>query len=142
MALFLASLVLEYKNMKFETSTEEIEKISSDGTVIFFFQDKKGFTPAKSYKLLSDSHQKAVENALSLAKFKAKSGEIVSVPFEKGSLISQVLAVGLGKKEEFDQNELRKTSAAIAKKIKGKVNSLVFPLTQESDLGIALKTQV
>lgn len=127
--------------MKFETSSDKVEKISSDGTVIFFFQNKKGFTPVKSFKSLSSAHQQTLNIALALSKFKAKAGEIVAVPFEKGSLISQVLAVGLGKKEDFDQNELRKTSAAVAKAVKGKANSLVLPIAEESEFGISAKTQ-
>lgn len=123
--------------MKFETSLDEVEKISSDATVIFFFQDKKDPIPV-GFDKISEGTRKRVKDTLVLSKFKGKKGEIVIVPFPKESIFSRIIVVGLGKKDEFNHNDLRKIVAGIAKALKGKINSLVIPF---EGLGIPTKIQ-
>ncbi len=139
-ALFFVPAVLKYENMTLEVTSDEIGKISSDCTVFFFFEGKT-FSLTKSFENLPKNKQDEITHALSLFKFKAKSKETVLIPQEQGSIAGQILAVGLGKKDEFDHNELRKAVASAVKQLKGKVSSIVIPIAQESEFSLSETAQ-
>lgn len=127
--------MLKCLSMKFEVSANPLEKISSDGLVVFAFSgnDKTKFFPLKGFKKIDTLLEGQLGKVAELEGYSAKRGEILSViPIQK-SLFARVFIVGLGKKENFILDDLRRASGILASQVKKKLDSLSLEIPEELD---------
>ena len=126
--------------MKFEFSANSLDKISTDALVIFAFQGDTKKTPSfvalHSFKDVDTRLKGKLTKIANLDKYSGKRGEVLSYITDENFLASRVCVVGLGKKDEFVANDLRRAIGSLTKRLKGKVDSMaiVFPTDKELDI--------
>lgn len=128
---------VKYEDMKFEFSDNSLERISADGLVLFYFSD--GST--REFNRLNEKLHGLLLEEITSVNFKAKLGEVLSFNTHRKILAPKILILGLGKKEEFTANALRKASAFLAKSVKNKVSALAFSTLNSSESTVEIEVQ-
>lgn len=129
--------------MTFEVSSNPLDKISADAVLVFAFEGKDEFSPTQSLYEIDNVVNGLLLEALKLEDFKAKEGELFNFSTHKKILSPRVFVLGFGKKEEFDQNKVRKVMAVFAKSAKKKIASLALTLLSlEFKVETTLQSQV
>lgn len=118
--------------MNFEITSKKLDQISSDGLVLFAFEGDK-FVPTKNLLYVDKILNGFLFNSLYFDNFKGKKNAIFSFDTQKKILASKIFVLGLGKKEEFDQNKLRSAIATFAKNYRGKLSSVSLGLLTDSE---------
>ncbi len=106
--------------MNFELVKATLTQAKGDIVVVGVY---KGEDAGKALKSLDAKLPKALEDGikkhLESEGFKGKVSEIVCLPTFGHIDCPKLMIVGLGSKEEFNPNIIRKTSASVARKVKG-----------------------
>lgn len=118
--------------MKFEFSTNSADRISADILLVFAYASKKKeeyeMVANTSFELIDKLLEGQLSKAAKIDLFKGKKGEIINL-ISFGSVVpSQVVLVGLGEKDKFNLNELRKIFGTISKKYKLKADSITLSI--------------
>lgn len=105
--------------MNFELVKSSLSQTKADIVVVGLF---KGEDAGKTLKgidaKLPQAIQEAVTEHLENEGFKAKVSDLVSIPTFGNIAAPRMIVVGLGPKEEFTPNVVRKVSATVARKLK------------------------
>jgi leucyl aminopeptidase len=134
--------------MQFEYSVNSLDKISSDAILVFAFQDEKQktqkFNPLLSLKDTDATLRGSIAKVLEIAKFTGKRGESFSYFPEDKFLAKRIIVLGLGKKNEFIADDLRRAVGSVTAKMKKKIASiaLVLPSEDETSLSAFLSAQM
>lgn len=123
--------------MKFEFSTKSLDSISSDALIIFAFAStdkKKSYLPLESFTTVDSLLSGQVTKVCDLEKFKGKRGQMVTVIPSDKFASSRILVLGLGKKEEFVADDLRRVMGAITKKYRSSVDSFAIMLPSDNEV--------
>ncbi|MBI2621524.1 MAG: leucyl aminopeptidase [Candidatus Levybacteria bacterium] len=118
--------------MQFEFTGNPISNISSDVVAVFAFQSEKDkkekYTPLEDFKKIDKDLNKKISKALEVSGFSGKRGEFLDY-FPEGKILSKwIVVIGLGKKSEFDPNDLRRVLGKSVSHLKGKVDSLALSI--------------
>jgi len=122
--------------MKFEISQNLLSKISSDVVLLFVFQ-----SDSKKEQLLSSDQFIQLDKALAgqltkaceIEKFTGGRRESVSLITSEKVVSSKVVVIGLGKKDEFVLNDLRKAVGKYVSSVKKKIDSVVIAMPSNLD---------
>ena len=125
--------------MQFEFSANPLEKISTDAVIIFAFQTEKQPKLFSSFKQFNSKLQANLAKAIETAKFMAKRGETLNFYLGGDSLAKSVIILGLGKKQEFIADDLRRAAGSLSVKTKGKLSSVALEIPSENELNISPK---
>ncbi len=130
--------------MQFEFSDNSLDKISADVVLVFAFQTDKQPKLFSSFKKFSTKLQADLIKAIETAKFSGKRGETLAFYLEDESLAKSVVVLGLGKKNEFVADDLRRAIGRFAGKMKKKITSvaLLLPSEDETPLSVFLTAQM
>lgn len=131
--------------MKFEISDNSLDKISSDGLIIFVYQGagkKSKYLPLESFKKIDKVLNNQLTNICNLEGFLGKRGEVLTVIPAKKMLYSRVYVVGLGKKSVFILDDLRRAVGNLTKKVRNKLDSLSFSVPLEINNNLFNVTKV
>lgn len=129
--------------MQFEASANPINKISADALLVLAFQDKKSFITNPTIELLAKDTQGLVSEVLATENFSGKADEVVVVHRSDKALAKRIYVLGLGKKEEFVANDLRKVVGGFIKRIGSKkITSLAVALLDDKTMDTALQSQM
>ncbi len=123
--------------MQFEFSGNSLDRISTDAVIIFAFQTEKQPQIFFSLKKFSVKIQANIKKAIEAAGFTAKRGEILNFYLEEGSLAKSITVLGLGKKEEFTADDLRRAIGSFASKMKRKIDSVALALPSEDETSLS-----
>ena len=111
--------------MNFELVKTSLSQTKADIVVVGLF---KGEDAGKALKgidaKLPQAIQEAVTEHLEGEGFKAKVSDLVSIPTFGHIAAPRMIVVGLGPKEEFTPNVIRKASATVARKLKSAGGSM------------------
>lgn len=127
--------------MDFEVSSNSLDKISADAVLLFAFEQKEGILPAQGFSYLNKVLKNQISDFLKQENFKAKEGELTSVHSFEKILAPKVFLLGLGKKEEFNQNVLRKVIAGFTKIQSKKLSSVVLLMLDSQEIKIVVEIQ-
>lgn len=120
--------------MKFEILSKHLETVSTDCLVIFTFEKEKGdldlIFPAGKFGNLKDQ----IKDGIKFEDFKGKMGQVLNFQTYKKILAPKILVLGLGKKEEFDQNSLRDAISILSKKTTDNMASIALSLSELANL--------
>lgn len=128
--------------MKFEVSTNSLDQISSDAAIVFALQaegDKKKtqkYVPLSSFVELDKILNGQLAKAMQLEQFTGKRGEVVSIIPATPVVPSRVFVIGLGKKDGFVADDLRRAVGSFAKKMKRKIDSISFTLPKGNEVAL------
>src|SRR5574340_374358 len=100
--------------MLFEFSPNSLDRISSDGVVVFVFEGKKGVVQTHDFTFLDGALNNLLSKTIKAENFEAKTGNFLTIYTQEKMLSPKVFIVGLGKKEEFTQNTLRRAVGSLA----------------------------
>ncbi|MGA2967731.1 MAG: leucyl aminopeptidase [Candidatus Levyibacteriota bacterium] len=125
--------------MQFEFSANPLGKISTDAVLVFAFQTGKQPKLLSSFKRLNAKLQADITKAIETAKFTAKRGETLDFYLQGDFLAKLVIVLGLGKKEEFIADDLRRATGSLAGKIKNKVSSTALQIPSEDEITLSQK---
>jgi leucyl aminopeptidase len=125
--------------MQFEFSANPLGKISTDAVLVFALQDKKEIKLLTDLKSFDKKLQETLLKAIETASFKAKRGETLNFYLEEGTLAKSIIVLGLGKKEEFAADDLRRAVGACSKKLQKKVASVTFQVPNENEISLSQK---
>lgn len=132
--------------MKFEFSEKTIDHISADVIVVFALQkeEKKRatFLPLQSFQELDQVLDGELTRICKLEQFVGKRKQLLTIYPQKKLLATKIIVVGLGKKEEFVADDLRRSMGVVAKKLHYTVDSLILSFPDEGELGLELSEQV
>lgn len=123
--------------MKFEFSDNNLERISADAVVLFYFSD--GST--REFNRLNEKLHGLLSEEVKSVNFKAKLGEVLAFNTHRKILAAKIFILGLGKKEEFNANALRKTASLLAKSVKNKVSALAFAVLTSGETSVEAEVQ-
>lgn len=134
--------------MQFEFSSNSLDKISADAVLVFAFQEKPEKSPKQyplsSFKNVDKILNGALSKAIETAKFSGKRGETLNFYLQENFLVKSVVILGLGKKNEFVADDLRRAVGSFAGKMKKKIASvtLSMPSEEETSLSVFLAAQM
>lgn len=127
--------------MNFETTSNGLDQISADGIVLFAFEEEKELVPTKNLLYIDKALKGFLLDSLKFDNFKGKKNKIFSFNTQKKILASKIFVLGLGKKEEFDQNKLRSAFAFFVKVQKNKLSSIAVSLLESSEVKLDIQVQ-
>lgn len=127
--------------MNFEVSSNSLDQISVDTLLVFSFEGEKEIIKTQGLLDLEKVLKGLIADAVELEDFKGKKGELLTVHTQKKILAPKVFVLGLGKKGEFNKNELRTAIAGFAKGLNKKVSSVALLLLKQSELNINIEVQ-
>ncbi len=109
--------------MRFEFSENPLSQISSDAALVFSFQNTKDqtFVPLGSFQDMDKALAGQLSTAAKLSKFTGKRGEILSVIPNKKIVPTRIFVIGLGAKDTFVADDLRRAMGVFA----GRMNHLI-----------------
>jgi len=128
--------------MKFEFSLHPIDKVSGDFVVVFAYQGKKSYLPTTPFSYIDKKLDGLLSNELKSDSYMGKEGEIHLFSTHSKIVGSKAVVVGLGKREEFKEEKMRKALAQLSHKMRGKVNSYVISPLSKIDSDVAVRRQV
>lgn len=111
--------------MTFEITPNPLEKISTEGIVVF--------AGSSAFSELDSKLDGLLTEVLKLENFKGKVGDLLIVHTHRKIPAPKVFILGLGKKGEISLNTLRRAFAIFTGKIKDKVASLALSLPRSLD---------
>ena len=126
--------------MKFETSFNAPQDISSEIIAVFVFQsegEKVGFVHNAAFTQLDNALEGQLSHVCSGEEFQGKAGSVVSLfTFDKITPL-KVTVIGLGKKTEFGLDDLRQATGQLIKSGNKKYRSIAlclpFDIKESSD---------
>lgn len=127
--------------MTFETTTNSLDKISSDVVVVFAFEGKNELLGSDAFIKFDKKLKGALVEAAKAEKFIGKKNTNMMIRFPSSMLSSKVVVVGLGKKSEVKEQDLRKVFAKISKSFAKKIDSLALSLLSSSEFKSSPKQQ-
>lgn len=128
--------------MKFELTKTLLDKTSADVALVFAFADKKKFILTPLAVTLDLSLKGMIADALKFENFTGKNGEMVSL-FTGGKILAKkVTVLGLGKKDELTEADLRVLIAKFAKSLNKKVNSVSLSLIDSIKISLSEQAQM
>ncbi|MBI2032246.1 MAG: leucyl aminopeptidase [Candidatus Levybacteria bacterium] len=132
--------------MNFEFSDKNLDRISTDGLLVFVFSGEgksKKVLPTDSFSELDRILKGKLSKEIDLEKFSGKKKEILKVTPHENILASRVFVIGLGKRGDFKADDLRKSLGNFIKTVKGKINSLtvIIPSEKEMTIGSSIAAQ-
>ncbi|MCL5970615.1 MAG: leucyl aminopeptidase [Patescibacteria group bacterium] len=119
--------------MVFELTSNSLDKVSCDGVLVFAFEGKDSFMPTKSFSKLDSSLNNLLTEDAKMDNFKGKVGEVFPIHTHRKILGAKIFVLGLGKKEDFDQNILRRAIALFAKGQKRKLKCISLSILDLRD---------
>lgn len=125
--------------MQFEFSANPLGKISTDAVLVLALEDKKEIKLLTDLQSFDKKLQETLLKAIETAGFKAKRGETLNFYLEEGSLAKSIVVLGLGKKEEFVADDLRRAIGACSKKLQKKVASVALQIPSEDEISLSQK---
>lgn len=130
--------------MNFETTGNKLSEISADGVLVFAFEKDKQLLSSKGLSEINKDLNGLLLEAIKLDDFKAKNATIFSFNTQRKILAPKIFVLGLGKKEEFNQNKLRLALASFTKSFKSRLSSVALSLLDASDFDIdaAVSSQI
>lgn len=123
--------------MKFEVTGNNLSEISADGIIVFYFSGKS----TRAFEKLDNFFHGIISEQIKTDNFKAKIGDILTFYTQRKALSPKIFVVGLGKKEEFSNDKLRKAMASFAKSVKNKLNSITLSPLDSSEVDLDIFTQ-
>ncbi len=124
--------------MEFEFSDNSLSKISADAIVVFAFQNEKGkalkYQPLADFSTLDKVLKGVLSKIAQTSKFGAKRGETLNIFPQTGVLASWIIVLGLGRKNEFTADDLRRATGSLSMKMKKKVDSITLSLPTENEM--------
>jgi len=106
--------------MNFDQVKTSLSQSKADVVVVGLFKGEDAGKTLKSLDAkLPSAIQEAVKKHLESEGFKGKVSEVFSIPTFGHIASPRIMVVGLGPKEEFSPTVIRRTSATIARKVKG-----------------------
>lgn len=125
--------------MSFELSNKSLNSISSDAALVFAFQKgEKDYLPLEDFIEMDNLLDGQIKKICDLEKFTGQKGEAITVIPNKEILPSRVVVIGLGAKEDFVADQLRRAIGLVTKKLHKKIDSLSLTipqaLTKENEL--------
>ncbi len=137
--------------MKFDVSSNAIEKTSSDAVIVFAMQEsstekqEKGtqFIPTKGFITLDTLVRKGLTRVATLEKFTGKRGEVITFVGDESFLPTRVYVLGLGKRDTFVADDIRRAVGSLIKRVNKKLDSLsiLLPTEDEGPSNLALTAQ-
>jgi len=127
--------------MNFEFSRNSLENVSADGVVVFAFETNDKPVLTKNSLDLDKILNGIILQEIEGENFKAKLGDLFSINSYRKILSTKIFVLGLGKKEEFNPNELRNAFANLARRTKGKISSIALPLLDSREIKFDIKVQ-
>ncbi|MFH1833278.1 MAG: leucyl aminopeptidase [Candidatus Levyibacteriota bacterium] len=127
--------------MDFEVSSNSLDNISADAILLFAFEQKEGILPSQGFLMLDKVLKNQISDFVKQENFKAKEGELVIIHTCDKILAPKVFVLGFGKKEEFNQNILRKVISGFAKSNSKKLSSVALLILEEKDFKIGAEVQ-
>lgn len=128
--------------MQFEFSVNSLDKTSADAILVFAFQDEKGksskFNLLKSAENVDKVLGGILLKTLEIAKFTGKRGESFSFFPQDKFLAKRIIVLGLGKKDEFIADDLRRAVGSFTSKMKKKISSAALELPSEDETSLAV----
>src|SRR5690554_3374012 len=127
--------------MKLEFSTNPIEKISADVILVFALQHtdqkKTGFIPLQNFKDVDSITRGKLSEICRMEQFTGKKKETVTYyPEAKTVLANKIIVVGLGKREDFIADDLRRSMGSLAKKLHYSVDSVLLSFNEDDETGL------
>ncbi|CAN5184374.1 leucyl aminopeptidase [soil metagenome] len=123
--------------MQFKFSSHAVDKISADAVLVFAFapSDKKtSYIPLTGLETVDALLKGQVTTLLELEKFSGKRGEMLKVIPNGLFAASRVLVLGLGKKDEFVADDLRRVVGSTTKAFRKKVDSFAIVLPTDDEV--------
>ncbi len=120
--------------MQFELSVNPLDQISGDAILIFAYQTERHPKLFSGFNKLSIKLQSDLTKAIETARFTAKRGETLDFYVQRDSLVKSVIVLGLGKKEEFVVDDLRRAVGVLSQKKRDKLASIALELPGESEI--------
>lgn len=116
-------------------------KISADAIIVFAFQNEKGksqkFTPLSDFENLDKELGGNLTKTAQTSKFGAKRGETLNIFPQTGVLASWIIVLGLGRKNEFTADDLRRATGSLSMKMKKKIDSITLSLPTEKEMSFS-----
>ncbi|MFA6160911.1 MAG: leucyl aminopeptidase [Patescibacteria group bacterium] len=110
--------------MRFEVISEPLESLSADAVVEGLYQEDE---PKIGEGYLLPELGKAILSELKRRQFDSKEGEVCVLPLLGNKKIKYLIVVGVGKKRNYEQDQLRSIGAKAAKAANGvKIKKLIF----------------
>ncbi|MDD2785485.1 MAG: leucyl aminopeptidase [Patescibacteria group bacterium] len=110
--------------MRFEITGEALESLSADAVVEGLYQEDE---PKIGEGYLPPELGKAVLSELKRRQFDSKEGEVCVLPLLGNKKIKYLIVVGVGKKRNYEQDQLRSIGAKAVKAANGiKIKKLIF----------------
>ncbi len=130
--------------MNFEVISRQLKEISTDGILLVAFEGKEKPVLTRAFSGLDPQTLELINEAIDRDQFLGKEGQLLTVFTPKRALAKRILLMGLGKKDEFSHNTLRKTLAVLVKHVRTKMISITIPLLHETDhkIDYALQAQM
>ncbi len=129
--------------MNFELTSHKIDNISSDALLLFVFEsaDKNGtITYFEDFKKLDTDLNSQISKICELDKYKAKTGDILTIITSKQTLYSRIVLIGLGKKSNFTADVLRRAAGKFTQNFKNKIDSASLSIPDDFKKLFDLKT--
>jgi len=122
--------------MVFELTSNSLDKVSCDGVVVFAFEGKDSFVASKSFVKLDSLLNNLLTEDAKMDNFKGKVGEALPIHTHRKILGAKIFVLGLGKKEDFDKNVLRRAIGLFAKGQKSKLKCASLSILDSQDAKI------
>lgn len=126
--------------MVFETTSNQLDKISADAVLIFVFKDKEKTVKTEGFNYLDKVLGGLLSETLKEEDFKANKGQFMSVHTHRKILASKIFILSLGEKKDFNDNNLRSSLSLFAKAVHKSISSLALALPSELSFVVSSKT--
>lgn len=120
--------------MNFEITSNPLDQISADGVLVFVFDQKGEILPTQGFLQINKTLNGVVSEEVKSENFKASAGNLLTIHSCKKVLAPKVFVLGLGKKEEFDQNKLRRAIASFTKALNKKISSVALMMLGQKEV--------
>ena len=127
--------------MNFEITKNTLDKISADIVALPVFEGKEKIVPTVQFKKIDNFLKGLISEAILSEKFSGQAKSVLALRFPKKTFNAKVVVFGLGKKEEFTLDILRKAYASVAKTCNKKADSLALSLLTQSELSSTISDQ-
>ncbi len=125
--------------MQFEFSANSLGKISTDAVLVFALKERKEVKFLTDLKSFEKKTQETLLKAIKTASFKAKRGETLNFYLEEDSLAKAIVVLGLGERNDFVADDLRRAAGALAKKLHHKIASVALEIPDGKEITLSQK---
>lgn len=126
--------------MTFELTKNPLNKISADILLLFTFENKKNYQPTAAFNTLDEAMKGELKRVVQKEHFFGKKGSSFTT-HSSDVLGSKIMVIGLGKKDDFTTNTLRRAVAQVAKRNYNSVDSIAYELMTEDECSISTEEQ-